>query len=229
MTELIVSLGTQNKTWEDVEKKILTAKEFAKVVHVDIIDDKFTTGATPTFMDPKPFEAYKDTFILEAHFMTENPIQYIKPFADAGFKRFVGHIENLPAGRQGMASAAEFIAEGEPYGEVGIAIDVPTSLDKLHYVNLADLDFITVMTVKAGISGQAFLEDPLEKIKKIREKVDAEVLSPDFGIEVDGGINIETIKLAQEAGANRFSVTSAIFGEENPKEAYEKLQSLLVV
>lgn len=220
MTELIVSLGTQNKTWEDVEKKLLIAKEFAKVVHVDIIDEKFAPGATPTFMDPKPFAAYKDTFILEAHFMTENPIQYIKPFADAGFKRFIGHIEK-------MTNIAEFIAEGELYGEVGIAIDAPTPLDKLHDVNLEDLDFITIMTVKAGISGQAFLEDQLEKIKKIRAKVNKQVLSPEFGIEVDGGINAETIKLAQEAGANRFSVTSAIFGEEKPKDAFERLRGII--
>lgn len=221
MSELIVSLGTQNKIWEDVEKKLKTAKEFAKIVHVDIIDEKFAPGATPTFMDPKPFAAYKDTFILEAHFMTENPIQYIKPFADAGFKRFIGHIEKI-------TNVAEFIAEGQLYGEVGVAIDAPTPFENLNEINFEDLDFITVMTVKAGISGQSFLENQLEKIKKIKTKVNTQVLSPGFGIEVDGGINAETIKLAQEAGANRFSVTSAIFGEENPNEAYKKLESLLV-
>lgn len=220
MNELIVSLGTQNKTWEDLQKKLDIAREFAKVVHVDIIDDKFAPGATPTFMDPAPFDSYKDAFILEVHFMTENPLQYVKPFAAAGFKRFVGHIER-------MTNPAEFIAEAQLYGEVGVAIDAPTSFESLKEINFEDLDLITVMTVKAGISGQAFLKDQLEKIKKVREKVNTEVLSPDFGIEVDGGINMETIKLAQEAGANRFSVTSAIFGESDPKAAYEKLHDLI--
>jgi len=218
MNELIVSLGTENKTWEDIEKKLQIVKDFAKIIHVDIIDGKFAQNVT--FMDPAPFQAYKDAFLLEVHFMTENPIQYVKPFADAGFKRFIGHIEKIP-------NTAEFVAEGQLYGEVGIAIDAPTSMDSLQEINFEDLDFITVMTVKAGISGQAFLEEQIEKIKKIREKANTEVLSPDFGIEVDGGINSETILKAKEAGANRFSVTSAIFKEADPKAAYEKLDQTI--
>lgn len=218
MNELIVSLGTENKTWEDIEKKLQAIKGFVKTVHIDIIDGKFVENVT--FMEPSPFQAYKNTFLLEVHFMTENPIQYIKPFADAGFKRFIGHIEKI-------TNVAEFIAEGQLYGEVGIAIDAPTSMDALKEINFEDLDFITVMTVKAGISGQAFLEDQLEKIKKVREKADAQLLSPDFGIEVDGGINEKTILLAKQAGANRFSVTSAIFNEPDPKAAFEKLHGII--
>lgn len=214
MNELIVSLGTENKTWEDIEKKLQIVKDFAKIIHVDIIDGKFAQNVT--FMDPSPFQAYKDAFLLEVHFMTENPIQYIKPFAKAGFKRFIGHIEKIP-------NTAEFVAEGQLYGEIGIAIDAPTPVDSLHEVHFEDLDFITVMTVKAGISGQAFLEDQLAKLKKIKAQVNREVLASDFGIEVDGGINRETILKAKEAGANRFSVTSAIFKETDPKEAYESL------
>lgn len=213
--EIIPSLGTQNKTWEDIEKKLEIAKGFAKIIHVDIVDGKF--AETLTFMDPKPFAKYKDDFILEVHLMTENPLQYLKAFAEAGFQRFIAHIEKIEL-------VEEFVAEGELLGEVGIAIDGDTHVSALDSVSLEDLDSILVLTVKnAGLSGQEFAPDMLEKVKEIKERLIFEQAQ----IEVDGGINEDTILQAKEAGANRFVVTSYIFESEDPKAAYEKLESLL--
>lgn len=207
--------GILEKEWGEIEKKLIQARTFAKTVHIDFIDGKFVSSST--FMDPAPFEKYSKDLTLELHMMVENPLQYLKPFADAGFKRFIGHIEQ-------MELVEEFIAEGELLGEVGIALDGPTGVETIENVNLEDLDSILVYTAdKVGASGPPFDPSRLDKIRNIRERITFEQVS----LEVDGGVNENTIIQARDAGANRFVVTSAIWNSEDPKAAYEKLTSLV--
>ena len=122
----------------------------------------------------------------------------------------IGHIEK-------MSDQAEFVAQTQLLGEVGLGIDSATSVDKIE-VPLDDLDVILVMCVKAGESGQKFMEENLKKISMIKNTF--------IPIEVDGGINSETIIKAKSSGASRFVATSFIF-EENPKEQFDKLQQAL--
>lgn len=212
--EIIPSPGTKDTDWASIEKKLELAKSFTKIMHIDVVDGKFAPNTT--FMDPKPFAKYAQDFILEVHLMVENPLQYLKPFAAAGFTRFIGHIEQ-------MELVEEFIAEGELLGEVGIAIDTPTDISLIENINLGDLDSILFMTVKAGASGQDFMPDMLEKVKEIKERLIFEQVN----LEVDGGINESNIREALKAGANRFVATSAIWNSENPAEAYKKLNDIL--
>jgi len=203
--------GILEKDWAGIEKKIEMAKTFAKSIHLDILDGKFAPNTT--FLDPFPFSKYSKDLLLEVHLMVSEPINYLKPFAKAGFRRFIGHIEK-------MSDQKKFVAEGQLLGEVGLAIDGPTSVDSIK-VPLDDLDYILIMTIKAGFSGQAFMAETLEKIKAIREK------SATIPIEVDGGINDQTIIQARDAGANRFSATSFIFKNQNPQSQFEILQDLV--
>lgn len=143
--------------------------------------------------------------------MVENPADYIKPFAAAGFKRFLGHIEK-------MKNLEEFIAEGQIFGEVGLALDLQTPIDAIN-VPFDDLDCILLMGVKAGKSGQEFLPEILSKIRDLRNKTK-------ISIEIDGGINEQTIIDAKAEGAERFVATSFIFKSEDPMQSYEKLLSL---
>ena len=151
MFEIIPSPGTEDKTFEETEKKLLAVKGLAKTIHIDIIDGKFAKNST--FLDPKPFEKYSKDFLLEVHLMVDEPIKYLKSFADAGFKRFIGQIEK-------MSDQAEFVAEGELLGEVGLGIDLNTQVKDIT-VNLSDLDSDLVMAVRAGFSGQEFNEDAM--------------------------------------------------------------------
>ena len=201
--------GILEKEWTEIEKKLEIIKSFSRTVHIDVLDGKFSPETS--FLDPKPFKKYKDDFFMEVHLMVENPTQYLKPFADSGFKRFIGQIEKIQ-------DVDEFVAEGQLLGEVGLALDIETSMESVK-VSLEDLDLIFLMSVKAGKSGQVFLPEVLEKIKKIRE-------NSQIQIEVDGGINEETIVKARQAGASRFVVTSSIFGSLEPMRSYEKLLSL---
>lgn len=208
-----IAVGILEKDWEEIEKKLTAAKTFAKTIHVDLIDGKFVTTNT-TFMDPKPFEKYAKDFTLELHMMVEDPIAYIKPFAAAGFQRFYGHVEKMP-------NITSFIAEGQLYGEVGLAIDGPTDISVLDSVNLDDLDCLLVYTCQqVGFAGPPMDEKMLEKIKSIHAKS----MIP---IEADGGMKDTTILFAKSAGAVRFVATSFIWKAEHPAEAYRKLEAII--
>jgi ribulose-phosphate 3-epimerase len=202
--------GILEKDWLEITKKLEIIKPFSKSVHIDFLDGKFSPETS--FMNFENFKNYSNEFFLEAHLMVENPTQYVKPLANAGFKRFLGHIEK-------MQELDEFVAEGQIFGEVGVALDNETSLDLLTFP-LDDVDVILLMTIHAGKSGQEFLPEMLEKIKALREKTQIK-------IEVDGGINEATIVSAKAAGANRFVATSCIFNSQNPMQEYQKLTSLI--
>lgn len=209
MFEIIPSPGTENKKWSDIEEKLEAVKPFAKTIHIDILDGKFANNTT--LLDPEPFKKYARDFLLEVHLMVEEPINYIKTWSDAGFRRFIGQIEM-------MSDQAAFVAAAQEVGEAGLAVDGKSSLDKLTVSHL-DLDTILIMTINAGFSGQSFQIEQLEKVKNLAK----DALLP---IEVDGGINEETIEKAFAAGARRFVATSAIYGGEGPEKNFPQIQSL---
>jgi|SRR3989344_9048129 len=208
--------GILEKEWSEIERKINLVKPFAKSVHIDIIDGKFAPNTT--FLDPTPFTKYSKDINFELHMMVENPIQYLKPFADAGFRRFLGHVESLNR----VGDQEEFVAQGELLGEVGLAIDGPTDLSAIK-VPYRDLDCILIMTIKAGQSGQAIVPQYLEKIKILRSAQNDPSAGSGLAIEVDGGINDETIIQAKNAGANRFVSTSFLF-KDNPQNQFDLLK-----
>ncbi len=225
MYEIIPSPGTENKNWEDIAKKIELVKPFAKTIHIDVIDGKFANNTT--YAEPAPFAEYtkilpggpreqlngEKGLIFEVHLMVEEPINYLKQWADAGFHRFIGQIEK-------MSDQEAFVAEAQLYGEVALALDKQSSFDAIK-VSLEDLDALLIMTIQAGFSGQTFEAALLEKVKQAHAK------SEYLPIEVDGGINNETIAIAAAAGASRFVATSFLFNMETPEKQYQLLQKQL--
>lgn len=218
MYEIIPSPGTADKDFEKIEKKLLAVKGIARSIHIDVIDGKFAKNTT--FSDPLPFAKYakdlpagRQGFIFEVHLMVDEPINYLKSFADAGFQRFIGHVER-------MSDQTEFVAEGQLLGEVGLAIDLETPIDHIK-VPFGDLDSILVMGVRAGFSGQEFNEDAMIKVKEIKELTD-------IPIEVDGGINDRTIHIAKNLGATRFVATSFLFDfGESPESQFRLLKATI--
>ena len=202
--------GILEKDWNTIEEKIAIVRQFSNSVHIDFIDGKFSSNIT--FLDLKPFSKYTKDLFMEAHLMVDNPLQYLEPLANAGFRRFLGHVEK-------MSNLEEFVARGELLGEVGLAIDGKTSLETIN-ISYEDLDVILLMGIDAGFSGRQFQPQILDKIKTIREKTF-------IPIEVDGGVNDKTIPEIKKAGADRFVVTSFIFEEGDPIKNYETLVSLI--
>lgn len=197
------------KNWKALDRKITISKTFTNTTHIDFIDGKFSSNKS--FLEFEKFEKYKGSLNLEAHLMVEEPANYLEKLAEVGFKRFIGHVEE-------MSNQVEFIAKGERLGSVGLALDLDTPLSSI-IVSLDDLDQILLMSVKAGKSGQKFNEGILDKIRDLKSKYLGE-------IEIDGGINDKTLPLAKKSGASSFCVTSFLF-DEDPKKKYELLKSLL--
>lgn len=210
MFEIIPSPGTEDKNFDDISKKLTSVIPPAHVIHVDIIDGKFAPNTT--FLDAEPFAKFTMDAIFEVHLMVDEPVNYLESFAKAGFTRFIGQIEK-------MSDQVEFVAKAQEVGEVALALDLESHPGEIK-VPFRDLDSILIMSVKAGFSGQKFNHEALEKVKKIREQIE-------IPIEVDGGINDQTIVKAAEAGAERFVATSFIFGSDDPKMQFQNLQEKL--
>lgn len=198
--------GIFDQEWEDIERKIELCKSFTKVIHIDLLDGKFAPNTS--FFDPKPFKKYSQDLFFEVHMMVEEPEQYIQAWAKEGFRRFIGHVEK-------MSDQASFVARAQQLGEVGLAVDLTSDLSSITVAH-HDLDVVLVMTVKAGFSGQTFSQHPLDKVRQLSN----EELFP---IEIDGGVNSDTIVHGLSAGATRFVTTSYLFGAENPATHYQEL------
>ncbi len=203
--------GILEKEWSEIEKTLQTITTFANSVHVDVIDGKFVNNHT--FLDPSPFSVFASHLTLEVHLMVDEPANYIESFADAGFTRFMGHIEK-------MSDQKAFLTHAKKYGEAGLALDGPTPLSAIT-VPLHTVDsFLIYTSEKVGFSGPPFLPDRLTKVVELKKQTNVQ-------IEVDGGINNQTITRAYDAGATRFVSTSFLFSGGAPKSQYHTLSQLI--
>jgi ribulose-phosphate 3-epimerase len=200
--------GILEKDWPVIEQKLQALSGQTEWVQIDIADN--TLVPNETFVDVAAFAPYADKLNLEAHLMVANPEKYLRPLADAGFKRIIAHVESQ--------DPREFLSQAEHEEvEVGLALDGATELEQIEPF-LEEVDMVLVMTIEAGFSGQEFMPETVEKIKRIHEHF------PDLAIEVDGGINEKTAKVAKDAGATRLVSTSFLF--KHPQGVAQAIDAL---
>lgn len=201
-----------SKLGEEV-KKIDSAG--ADYIHIDVMDGLFVPNITIGNDVVKSIRK-SSNLTFDVHLMVNNPDNHIKAFAEAGSDIITIHAEATTH----LDRTIELIKSFDK--KVGVSLVPSTSESVLDYV-LEKLDLVLVMTVNPGFGGQKFISSQLKKIENIRKKI--EKTGKNIDLEVDGGINYETAKIAINAGANVLVSGSYIFGSKNYEEAILKLRS----
>lgn len=170
-------------------------------IHIDVMDGHFVPNLTMgPFITAACRRATK--IPLDVHLMIENPGNLLPAFIEAGADTISIHIETGPD----IPEAVNYIQSQGCRASIALNPDTPAeAVSEL----LPAVDQVLVMTVNPGYSGQKFIDDTLPKIIQIRKQLDK--VNPAARIEVDGGINQETITDAMLAGAEIFVAASAIF------------------
>jgi ribulose-phosphate 3-epimerase len=182
--------------------------------HFDIMDGAFVPNIT---MGPFVVQAVRKltTRPFDVHLMIENPDRYIEAFAKAGANIMGVHIENTP-------NVHRIVQNIRSLGcSPTVVINPGTAACNLSAI-LPYVDNILVMTVNPGFSAQTFIPGMVDKIREIREMIKSKGLN--VKIQVDGGVNIETIGQVTEAGAEIIVAANAIFGY--PKGIAEGIKAL---
>ncbi len=175
----------------------------ADVIHVDVMDGHFVPNITIGPLVVRAVRAVTD-LPVDVHLMIADPDRYLKDFIDAGADWVTVHVEACVHLHRTLACIKDL---GRKAGAV---LNPATSLTTLENV-LAEVDLVMLMSVNPGFGGQSFIPSAIDKIRRLRQMLDA--VNPGAGIEVDGGIGPATIGAVAEAGANIFVAGSAIYGQ----------------
>jgi ribulose-phosphate 3-epimerase len=176
-------------------------------IHVDVMDGRFVPNLS---FGARVIEAVRrqTELPLDVHLMVVEPERYFDDFVDAGATGLTIHAEVAPHLDRQLAYIRELGVAA------GVALNPSTSLSAVENV-LTDLDLLLVMTVNPGFGGQQFIPHSLEKISRARRMLDA--AASRAVLEVDGGINRETIHQCWQAGADTFVAGNAVFSADDPR------------
>lgn len=176
-------------------------------VHIDVMDGRFVPNITYGY---KVIETVRrlTELPMDVHLMVVEPERYFEDFIDAGATGLTIHAEVSPHLQRQLAHIRELGAAA------GVALNPSTSLTAVENV-LDDMDLLLVMTVNPGFGGQEFIPHSLDKIGRARRLLDA--AGSRAVLEVDGGINRETIYQCWRAGADTFVAGNAVFAANDPR------------
>ena len=185
-------------------------------VHVDVMDGRFVPNLT---FGTKVIETLRrlTALPLDVHLMVVEPERYFDDFAAAGASSLTIHVEAAPHLNRQIARIRELGCLA------GAAVNPATSLEAVRE-SAADLDLLLVMTVNPGFGGQEFIPGTVDKVRRARALLDA-ARSPAV-LEVDGGINRDTIADAWRAGADTFVAGHGVFGAGDPRQEISVLRRL---
>tara|TARA_B100000886_G_scaffold160437_1_gene109378 strand:- start:5134 stop:5790 length:657 start_codon:yes stop_codon:yes gene_type:complete len=196
------------------EISILNNSE-ADYIHVDVMDGHFVKNLT---FGPPVIEKIRkySTKPFDVHLMIESVDQYLESYSKAGADIITIHPEttnNLDNAISKIKSLGK---------KAGISLNPDVSLNKVLPV-IKKIDLVLIMSVYPGFAGQKFIPDVLEKVKILREEINKENLNVE--VEIDGGINIDTAKLAKKAGANVLVAGTAVYTENKVLENIKLLKN----
>jgi len=193
---------------------VKTISAEADLLHVDVMDGHFVPNLTIGPPVIKSLRSRTDLY-FDCHLMVDNPGDFLDDFVAAGANGCTVHVE--------LDDVVPLFGEMRRLGlDVGLAVNPETPFEAC-VRHLPHIDLLLLMTVHPGFGGQDFIPEVMGKVKRAREEIDRRDLK--IALQVDGGINAQTARLAAEAGADVFVAGSAIFHADDPVAAARSIRA----
>ncbi|MCL1695516.1 MULTISPECIES: ribulose-phosphate 3-epimerase [unclassified Lysinibacillus] len=188
-------------------------KAGAQLIHIDVMDGHFVPNISFGSIVLDAIRPLTD-LPLDVHLMIENPDQYIEQFAKAGADYITVHVEACRHLHRTIQLIRSFGVKP------GVVLNPHTPIESIQHI-LEDIDMVLFMTVNPGFGGQKFIHSVVPKIEALATIIKERNL--DIAIEIDGGINAETIIPCAKAGATIFVAGSAIYSKEDRSAALQEI------
>jgi ribulose-phosphate 3-epimerase len=197
---------------ENIVSEIAKIAQVSDLIHLDIMDNRFVPNETWNLAEAQAIISSSPTPI-DAHLMVEDVDTLAIEYAIAGSGSVTLHAEaaiDITKTLRGIRSHG---------ARAGLAVKPATPIDE--YLEISDLvDMFLIMTVEPGFGGQKFMAEMMDKVRLTRRAI----VNRPIWLQVDGGISVDTIAIAREAGADTFVAGSAVFNSPEPAEMVEILR-----
>ena len=196
------------------EEVLEVEKAGADWIHVDVMDGHFVPNISFGAIVLNAIRPLTK-LPMDVHLMIENPDLYIEEFAKAGADYITVHVEACPHLHRTIQLIRSFGVKP------GVVLNPHTPIETIQHI-LEDIDLVLFMTVNPGFGGQKFIHSVVPKVKQLSDIIKEKELS--IEIEIDGGINEETIGACAEAGATVFVAGSAIYSKKDRAQALQAIR-----
>ena len=208
--KIVPSILSANQ--DKLQEEINEIEEYSDLLQVDVMDNKFVPNITP---QSELLKKFNTKVPLDIHLMVEEQSnEYIETFIDANPELKINNITVHQEACSDINNTLKFIKSNNI--KPSVAINPQTPINYIKKI-LDEVEMVLIMTVEPGFSGQKFIEGCMDKVKELRK------LKPNLDIEVDGGVNDKTARLAVKAGANVLVVSSYIFKSKDKVKAIKDI------
>ena len=212
---ILINPSILNAKFDDLANEIAKVSQSADQLHLDIMDNIFVPNFTFDFQRAKEIIEFSD-LPVDAHLMIADPDISAPKYAQAGCVSVTFHLE-------AAKNIGQTISNVKSNGaKVGLAVKPGTSFSLVEPF-IEQIDLLLVMTVEPGFGGQSFMHDQMDKVKTARSRIEL-IKGTKPLIQVDGGISLETIGEAANAGANCFVAGSAVYNSADPENMVQLLR-----
>ena len=212
---ILINPSILNARFDDLANEIAKVSQSADQLHLDIMDNIFVPNFTFDFQRAKEIIAFSD-LPVDAHLMIADPDISAPKYAQAGCVSVTFHLE-------AAKNIGQTISDVKSNGaKVGVAVKPGTPFSLVEPF-IEQIDLLLIMTVEPGFGGQSFMHDQMDKVKTARSRIEL-IKGTKPLIQVDGGISLETIGEAANAGANCFVAGSAVYKSADPENMVQLLR-----